>query len=122
MREIFEDSNNEIWIGENTNLCYYNADKQRIETADSKYNLYCTFHSYAIKEFTRGKITITAEQNILDFDKKKGIYAITKLPQPIAGTIRDITVDKYGNRWIALDFKGVAKIAGNDGSMRNNFV
>ncbi len=119
VREIFEDSNNEIWIGENTNLCYYNADKQRIETADSKYNLYCTFHSYAIKEFTRGKITITAEQNILDFDKKKGIYAITKLPQPIAGTIRDITVDKYGNRWIALDFKGVAKIAGNDGSMSN---
>lgn len=109
VRVIFEDSNGTIWIGEAENLCYYNRDKNRVETIDCKYSFAWPYRSYSVKEMEFGMVTITSTPFIGFVTLNDG--SLTTIPiSPVSGTVRDVVQDKYRNLWITKDNNGLFKI------------
>lgn len=109
VRVIFEDSEGTIWIGEAENLCYYNRDKNRVETIDCKYQFAWSYRSYSVKELELGTLTITSLPFIGFVNLKEG--TLTTMPVSSApGIVRDVAQDKYRNLWLTKDNNGLLKI------------
>ncbi|MEM1405539.1 MAG: response regulator [Bacteroidota bacterium] len=109
VRSIFEDSEGTIWIGGLDGLTVYNPLNDRIELAKCYNEWEWPYHSYVIKEFKKGELTISGKPNLLaivDLNQNKlKKYTLDNG----SGTIRDIIIDGKGNYWVALN-NGVLKI------------
>ncbi|MEM7107060.1 MAG: ATP-binding protein [Bacteroidota bacterium] len=109
VRSIFEDSQGTIWIGGLDGLAVYNATEDHIEFAKCQNEWEWPYHSYVIKEFEKGELTISGKPNhlaIVDLYKNKlKTYTLDNG----FGTIRDLIIDDEGNYWAALK-NGVFKI------------
>jgi signal transduction histidine kinase/CheY-like chemotaxis protein/ligand-binding sensor domain-containing protein/AraC-like DNA-binding protein len=109
VRVIFEDSQGTIWIGEAENLCYYNRDRNRVETIDSKYSFAWPYRSYSIKEMELSKLTITSSSFIGFVNLSDGTLTTISISST-PGIVRDILQDKYRNLWLTKDSNGLLKI------------
>ncbi|MGD1957498.1 MAG: ATP-binding protein [Fulvivirga sp.] len=109
VRSIFEDSEGTIWIGGLEGLALYNPLKNRIELAKCQNEWEWPYHSYVIKEFEKGELTISGKPNLLaivDLNQNKlKKYTLDNG----SGTIRDIIIDGKGHYWVALN-NGVLKL------------
>ncbi|MEM8565941.1 MAG: response regulator [Bacteroidota bacterium] len=103
VRSIFEDSEGTIWIGGLDGLALYNPLEDRIELAKCQNEWEWPYHSYVIKEFKKGELTISGKPNLLaivDLNQNKlKKYTLDNG----SGTIRDIIIDGKGNHWAALN-------------------
>lgn len=111
IRSLYEDSKGNFWIGTNQGLCYYNSQKDQVESVSLAFGWEWPSVCYFMKEFDPGKLTITNYQGIgvVDIEKK----SLKKLPIeiPTNYAIRSIVRDKRKNYWIAVDNTGLFKLS-----------
>ncbi len=112
VRELFQDSQNNIWIAAANFIGKYNSKKDRIETIDHTFNWDWPYQSYTIKEFTPGTLTLTGAHFIGEVNLNTGILKKfpTKGNNILHNGIRDIGMDKHQNLWIAQNYHGLVKI------------
>ncbi|QCX37322.1 response regulator [Aureibaculum algae] len=114
VRCIFEDSQNNIWLGTLNNVCRYNKNLDRIETLNYKFGWDWPYQCFVIKEFNEGEVTITGDNKIATCNLNTG--NLDFLPNNHNGitlwsAIRDIKRDKHNNLWVAQNNYGLVKIA-----------
>ena len=109
VRIIFEDSRENIWIGEENNLCYFNRNKNRIETIDRLFDFSWPYRCYSIKELEYGTVSITSTLNIGFVNLATGNLS-TISNQYVGATTRDFVQDKYRNFWVAKNDNGLVTI------------
>ncbi|HOO85532.1 MAG TPA: helix-turn-helix domain-containing protein, partial [Prolixibacteraceae bacterium] len=109
VRIIFEDSHKNIWIGEEYNLCYFNRNKNRIETIDRLFDFSWPYRCYSIKELELGTVSITSALNIGFVNLATGKLS-TIANQHMGAITRDFVQDKYRNFWVAKNDMGLVVI------------
>jgi signal transduction histidine kinase/DNA-binding response OmpR family regulator/ligand-binding sensor domain-containing protein len=109
VRIIFEDSQKNIWIGEEYNLCYFNRSKNRIETIDRLFDFSWPYRCYSIKELEYGTVSITSTLNIGFVNLATGKLS-TIANQHMGAITRDFVQDKYRNFWVAKNDMGLVAI------------
>jgi signal transduction histidine kinase/CheY-like chemotaxis protein/AraC-like DNA-binding protein len=119
VRNIFEDSSGNIWIGEGSRLCIYNQAKQRIEAVNCRFSWDWPYQCYSVKELETGIVTLTSSQRTGKVNLKTGELSVFSLDESVSGSVRDIVKDKYGSLWIAKDENGLLKYDGPDKPIRS---
>jgi signal transduction histidine kinase/DNA-binding response OmpR family regulator/ligand-binding sensor domain-containing protein len=113
VRSIFEDSEGNLWIGASNELCIFNEKLQQIEALNYRHNWQWPYHSYVLKEFEQGTLTITSNESIGLVDIKsmslKANITLTNNDHFVPGSIRDIILDKKGHYWIAKNENGIIR-------------
>ncbi|SFE05765.1 hybrid sensor histidine kinase/response regulator transcription factor [Thermophagus xiamenensis] len=112
VRNIFEDSYGNIWVGEASRLCIYNESRKRLEAVSSRFSWTWPYHCYSIKEFEPGILTITSSQKLGMVNLETGELTQLNLNENnngLPGIVREVVKDKYGNLWIAKDENGLLK-------------
>ncbi len=112
VRDLFQDSNQDIWIATANFIGKYNSKKDRIETLNHTYDWDWPYQSYVIKEFIPGTLTLTGAHFIGEINLNTGV--LKKFPikknSILHKGIRDIEMDKNQNLWIAQNTNGLIKI------------
>ncbi|MFW5890307.1 MAG: response regulator, partial [Marinilabiliaceae bacterium] len=113
VRTVFQDRQENIWIGEEGQLCLYNPELGRIESVDVRFSWNWPFRCYSVKEFDRGEVVVTAPSQIGFVDISSGeidILDLEKFDFYAPGSVRDIVRDQKGTWWVAKDEHGVMRI------------
>ncbi|WP_010182095.1 hybrid sensor histidine kinase/response regulator transcription factor [Aquimarina agarilytica] len=113
VREIFQDSNQNIWVATANFVGKFNSNKDRIETLNHSFNWDWPYQSYCIKELLPGTLFLTgshfiAEVNLNTGELKK--YPVTKNNTSLQKGIRDIGIDQNHTIWVAQNTFGLVKI------------